>query len=349
VTDQYYMQRALDLAELGLGRVSPNPMVGCVLVCNNMIIGEGWHQEFGKPHAEVNAVNSVTNKPLLSESTFYITLEPCSFEGKTPACTDLLRQIKPKRVVVASLDPNPKVSGTGVEILREAGIMVEYGFLKDEAISLNKRFFVNMNYVRPYVILKWAETNDGYIAKKNFDSKWISNAKSRQVVHKWRTEEDAILVGYNTAKHDNPNLTARDWQGRNPRRVLIDPNLKIGPDNNILKGEEKVYVFNRQRTGKDANTTYVKLEEERPELNLLNYLYSEGIGSIIIEGGAATINGFIQAGLWDEVRKFTAPVDFNDGIKAPFLLLDGEIEQYFAEDRLSIIYNPKSKEIWQKN
>ncbi len=349
MTNEQFMLRAFDLAKNGMGYVSPNPMVGCVIVHNENIIGEGWHKKYGQEHAEVNAVNSVENKDLISRSTFYISLEPCSYHGKTPACTDLLLQYKPSKVVIASRDPNPKVSGSGIKILEENGIEVVYGSLEEEAMFLNKRFFISVASKRPYIILKWAQTADGFIARNNFDSKWISNEFSRQLVHKWRTEEDAILVGSNTVKHDNPRLTSRNWQGDNPVRVILDSGLKLGQSCKVFEGEEKVYVFNSTENNIVKNQIRVKVSKENFLTEMLSELHRQNIGSIIIEGGAKTLGSFIDAGYWDEARIFTSESTYGDGIAAPVLNFDCYEEQNIMGDRLSIIYNPKSEILWQKN
>ena len=347
--DEHYMQRAIDLAIKGLGGVSPNPLVGCVIVHDDKIIGEGWHKNFGEPHAEVNAVESVSNKQLISDSTIYITLEPCSFHGKTPACTDLIVKYKPKVVVIASKDPNPKVSGNGIKILEQAGIEVRRAILEKEAIAINKRFFVNMNLKRPYVVLKWAQTNDGYIARKNYDSKWISNEYSRKLVHKWRTEEDAILVGRNTVKYDNPELTARSWEGRNPRRIIIDPELKLDDSYKLFTDEDLVYIINIIKSHSEGKRVLLKVSEENMLADMLSLMVTQDIGSVLVEGGAQTLNSFISEGLWDEARIFTSNNNFEKGIEAPvFEFADAE-EQNIMGDRLSIIYNPKTQPLWQKN
>lgn len=343
-----YMQRALEIAKLGIGGASPNPLVGCVIVFENDIIGEGWHKKFGEEHAEVNAVNSVTDKGLLPESTFYISLEPCSFHGKTPACTDLILKYRPRKVVIASKDPNPKVSGNGIKILEEGGIEVVFGVLEEEAVALNKRFFVSINKLRPYIILKWAQTMDEFIARPNFDSKWISNEQSRQLVHKWRTEEDAVLVGYNTVLYDDPQLTARDWQGRNPARVVIDKKLALDHSLKIFSGGEKVYIINTQRDNREENIYLVKVSLENFLSEMFTFLWEENIGSIIIEGGSKTIDSCLQKGYWDEARIFTSESIFGDGIKAPKIVFEVDNEQNIKGDRLSTIYNPKSKKLWQK-
>lgn len=343
------MQRALDLAQKGLGFVSPNPMVGCVIVHDNKTVGEGWHKNYGGKHAEVNAIDSLENKEIITESTVYVTLEPCSFYGKTPACTDLLIKHNPQLVVVASKDPNPKVSGNGIKLLKQAGISVEFGILEKEAITLNKRFFVAMQENRPYVILKWAQTSDNFIARSDYSSKWISNEYSRQLVHKWRTEEDAILVGYNTVKYDNPELTARNWEGRNPVRVVIDPGLDLNQSFKIFGDSEEVYVFNSKVEKSDGNLHYKLISESNLAESLLENLYKNDIGSVIIEGGSKTINDFIDQGLWDEARVFSSQQAFGDGISAPNLHVKASEEIKIEEDNLKIIYNPESSTLWQKN
>lgn len=347
--DEHYMQRAIDLAIKGLGGVSPNPLVGCIIVNEDKIIGEGWHKFFGEAHAEVNAIASVSNKDLISDSTIYITLEPCSFHGKTPACTDLIVKYKPKAVVIASKDPNPKVSGNGVRILEQANIEVRSGILEEEAMVINKRFFVNMNLKRPYVVLKWAQTNDGFIARKNNDSKWISNEYSRQLVHKWRTEEDAILVGRSTVKYDNPELTARSWEGRNPRRIIIDPELKLDDSYKLFTDEDPVYIFNCIKDQSEGRRVLLKVSKENLLGDMLSLMDTNDIGSVLVEGGAHTLKSFINEGLWDEARIFTSNNNFEEGIGAPKLEFTDAEELNIMGDRLSIIYNPKTQSMWQKN
>ena len=349
MNDKIFMQRALELAANGFGGVSPNPMVGCVIVHEGRIIGEGWHREFGGPHAEVMAIEAVEDKTLIKEATVYVSLEPCSFHGKTPACTDLLIRHNPGKVVIGSLDPNPRVSGSGVENLQEAGIEVEHGILAQEAIELNKRFFIAMHTGRPYIILKWAQTADGFLARKNYDSKWISNELSRQLVHKWRSEEDGILTGYNTVVHDNPRLTVRDWQGRNPARIVLDPKKGLGTGYHVFDEVARTYWLNTKEEFKKDNIIAHRFPEDHKLIDGLNFLYEEKLGSIIVEGGAATLKQFIDQGLWDEARVFTAAKEFKEGIAAPELELEADSEQIIAGDRLSTIFNPETKKFWQKN
>ncbi len=343
------MQRALQLAKNGLGSVSPNPMVGCVIVHNNKIIGEGWHQQFGEDHAEVNAINSIVDNELLSEATVFVTLEPCSYVGKTPACSNLLVKSGVKKVVIATLDPNPKVSGNGIKTLKNAGIEVETGVLTNDSITLNKRFFINQLLNRPYIFLKWAQTKDGFIAHKNFDSKWISNEYSRQLVHQWRAEEDAILVGKNTAKYDNPSLTVRDWHGKDPTRVVLDRNLELSSKLNLFNGEVETLVYNLKENRKDKGVEFIKLEGHDFLSELLKDVYQRGIGSIIIEGGSQVLAQFIALGLWDEARVFSSNQLFGEGIKAPQLLEPSTKKEQIKEDELSYYYNPQTATYWQKN
>lgn len=312
------MQRALQLAQNGAGNVAPNPMVGCVIVHNDTIIGEGWHQQYGGPHAEVNAVNSVKNPDLLSQSTVYVTLEPCAHYGKTPPCANLLVEKKVAKVVVACTDPNPLVAGKGIAILKAAGIDVIENVLQQEALSLNKRFFTFLNKKRPYIILKWAETADGYIARENFDSKWISNEASRMLVHKWRAEESAILVGKNTALHDNPSLTVRDWAGKNPVRIVIDTDLVLPLHLNLFTDKAADTIcYNFHKNEKTEGVEFVKIEKENYLQHLLSDMYSRKLLSVLVEGGSKTLQQFISQNYFDEIQKFVSPVEFKNGIKAP--------------------------------
>ncbi len=314
--DNIFMKRALELAILGKGMVSPNPMVGCVIVHNNKIIGEGYHEKYGKAHAEVNAIQSVSNQDLLNQSTAYVTLEPCAHQGKTPPCADLLIEIGIKRVVIASKDPFEQVDGKGIEKLENAGIETVVGILENEAHEQNRRFLTFHQKKRPYIILKWAQTSDGFIARENFDSKWISNEKSRQLVHKWRAEEDAILVGKNTALYDNPSLTVRDWKGKNPIRILIDPGLEIKNDFNLFNEEAKTYILNTKKDEESATNQWIRLNDFSTT-TILDQLFQLNIQSIIIEGGSKTLNSFTQDNCWDEARVFTSTTSFEKGIEAP--------------------------------
>lgn len=320
--DIRYMKRALELAELGRGQVSPNPMVGCVIVHEDKILGEGYHQKYGQAHAEVDAINDVEDQSLLSACTAYVTLEPCAHQGKTPPCADLLIEKKLKRVVVACRDPFDQVDGKGIEKLKNAGIEVSLGVSQEEAEQLNRRFFTSIKSQRPYVILKWAQTTDGFVARENYDSKWISNPSSRQLVHKWRTEEDAILVGKNTAHHDNPTLTAREWSGRNPIRILLDSNLEIKNSSNLFNEDAPTLVLNSLKEEKKKNIQWIKTEMNNP-WSVLRKLHEQKIQSVIIEGGSQVLNSFINENCWDEARVFISINTFDKGIEAP--TMDGTI------------------------
>ena len=334
-----FMQRALELAKNGRGSVSPNPMVGCVIVHDGIIIGEGWHKAYNEPHAEVNAIKSVEDVSKLSESTCYVTLEPCVHFGKTPPCADLLIKEKIGKVVIGCIDPNPLVSGKGIEKLKAAGIEVEIGLLEEDCKKLNARFFTSIEKKRPYIILKWAQTKDGFIARENFDSKWISNPESRTLVHQWRAEEDAILVGTNTAKYDNPSLNVRDWDGQNPIRVVIDNDLKLDKSLHLFDQKQPTIVYNCQQDDESENLIIVKLKDENFIDSMVQDLFERKIQSIIIEGGAAVLNAFIGLELWDEARVFTSPQKFEKGIIAPRLDVSPLESIYVINDKLDTYYN----------
>lgn len=297
------MLRALQLGEIGRGSVSPNPMVGCVIVHNDKIIGEGWHRKYGDCHAEVNAVNSVKDNSLLSASTVYVTLEPCSHFGKTPPCADLLVKHQVKKVVICNFDPNPLVAGKGIEKLQKAGIEVIAGILEEKGRELNARFFTVIEKNRPYIILKWAETADGFIAGENFEQVKISNTLSHKLSHKWRSEEDAIMVGTNTALYDNPKLSVREWTGRNPIRIVIDRNnrLPAAPDGGA---STRGFILNSPNVNSIVS-----------EIAFLG----TAVGSVIVEGGTKLLQSFIDAQLFDEVRLFRSQKQLKKGILAPIL------------------------------
>lgn len=315
--DELYMQRALELAEFGRGKVSPNPMVGCVIVHQDKIIGEGYHQQYGKAHAEVNAVNAVANQDLLAESTVYVTLEPCAHFGKTPPCANLLVEKKVKKVIIAAFDSNPLVGGKGIQILKDAGIEVQTGLLEKEARLQNKRFFTQIEKKRPYVILKWAQTQDGFVAREDYSSKWITNTSSRQLVHKWRAEEDAIMVGKNTAKYDDPALNVRDWVGKNPLRIVIDSKLELPNSLKLFDEAVPTICFNTLKSEVKGTLEYVKLNPGFKIKDILDELNKRNIQSVIIEGGSYLLNKFLTSELWDEARVFTSSNKFGSGIAAP--------------------------------
>jgi len=332
--DELFMQRALELARLGIGQVSPNPRVGCVIVHDNKIIGEGWHQKFGEPHAEVNAINSVKDQSLLKESTVYVNLEPCSHFGKTPPCADLLVKHHVKTVVISNLDSNPLVQGQGIKKLKDVGIETLTGVLENEGRELNKRFFTFIEKQRPYIILKWAQTADGFIAQKNFESKWISNEFSRQLVHRWRAEEDAVLVGTRTASHDNPSLTVRAWTGRNPTRIVIDRFLRLNSHLQLFDKKEKTICYNVLKHEEHKNLLLVRINENNFLEELVHDLFKRNIQSVIVEGGAQTLQLFIEANLWDDAKVFTSTRTFGEGIDAPSLKGKLETQKNIDSHRL---------------
>jgi diaminohydroxyphosphoribosylaminopyrimidine deaminase/5-amino-6-(5-phosphoribosylamino)uracil reductase len=338
------MKRCIALAKNGLGTTYPNPMVGSVIVHEGKIIGEGWHKKAGEPHAEVNAVNSVKDKALLKKATIYVSLEPCSHFGKTPPCCDLIIKNKIPNVVIGTVDPNIKVAGNGIKKLIEAGIHVTIGILEDECNELNKRFFTFHQKKRPYIILKWAESQDGFIAPlEKIEKKpvWITNDFSRQLVHKWRTEEQAILVGTQTVVDDNPKLNARDWYGNNPIRIVLDQNNRIPKANAVFDNQVKtIFITKSKNTPNKENTTFEVIDfEENSIEQILNLTYKHQIQSVIIEGGLQTLQTFIDANLWDEARIFTGKTTFGKGICAPLLPKLKSEKHIIDTDELLIIRN----------
>ncbi len=317
------MQRALDLATLGRGYVSPNPMVGCVIVHKTTIIGEGWHRRYGDWHAEVNAVNDTIrngNEHLLSESTVYVTLEPCSHFGKTPPCADLLVEKKVKRVVICNDDPNPLVAGKGIQKLQEAGIEVTTDILAEEGRRLNVRFFTFFEEKRPYIILKWAKTADGFIADEHKNPLSISCLQSRILSHQWRSEEDAILVGTNTALHDNPQLNTRLWEGRNPVRVVLDRTLRLPDTLHLFDNSQKTLCYNAFSNEEKGQTTFVQINfDENFLTHLLHDLYQRKVQSLLVEGGTVILQTFLNEGILDEIRVFKSPKTIHQGTAAPLL------------------------------
>ncbi|MBU1821406.1 MAG: bifunctional diaminohydroxyphosphoribosylaminopyrimidine deaminase/5-amino-6-(5-phosphoribosylamino)uracil reductase RibD [Bacteroidetes bacterium] len=330
-TDEFYMQRAFQLAEYGRGNVSPNPMVGCVLVADGRIIGEGWHRQYGGPHAEVMAVRDAIAKSqeaLLPSATAYVTLEPCSHYGKTPPCASLLIEKRLQRVVIANDDPNPLVAGRGVAMLRAAGIEVEAGLLAGPGLELNSRFFTFFTKKRPYILLKWAETADGFIAREDGSPVQISNMYSRMRVHQWRAHEDGILVGRQTVLADNPQLNVRHWEGRNPVRIVLDRNLSLPDSLRIFDRSQPTIVYNYHKHTEPAPTlgryaeapevSFGRIVRDHDEVpQILADLHARKIQSVLVEGGARVLEAFISQGLWDEIRRCQGPMRLGAGVKAP--------------------------------
>lgn len=349
-----YMQRCIDLAKQGLGNTAPNPMVGSVIVYNGKIIGEGYHRRFGEPHAEVNAINSVQDKSLLKKSTIYVNLEPCSHFGKTPPCANLIADIGIPNIIIGSIDTASHVSGKGIEILKGAGCKVTTGVLEKESRELNKRFFTFHEKQRPYIILKWAQTKDGFIdVERNENSPkvptWITNEHAKTLVHKWRSEEQSILIGTNTALADNPSLTTRNWIGKSPLRIVFDRELKLSKHLNIFNTEAETVLI------ADNSCKNIKVNRLRSNIGIkfVNYnndfyaqlfdiLTKKNIQSIIIEGGSKVLDSFIQNNLWDEVRIFHGDKVFGKGVKAPKVIKKEPISFVIGNCKLMLIKNKES-------
>jgi diaminohydroxyphosphoribosylaminopyrimidine deaminase/5-amino-6-(5-phosphoribosylamino)uracil reductase len=322
-TAERYMNRCIELARLGAGSAAPNPMVGSLIVYKGKIIGEGYHKKHGEPHAEANAINSVANKELLEDSTIYVTLEPCAHFGLTPPCADLIVENKIPRVVIGTIDPFAKVAGKGIEKLKIAGIEIKTGVLENECRLLNKRFFTFHEKKRPYIILKWAQTLDGFIDIDREENEfgeptWITGSLALRLVHKIRSEEDAILVGRKTAEKDNPSLTVRNWTGKNPVRLVIDNQLQLSKNLNLFDHSEKTIVFNSIKNESDSTISFLKTNPRKNSVQqILDRLYDLKIQSVIIEGGKRLIESFIKEGVWDETQMYIGNKFFNKGIKAP--------------------------------
>ncbi|MBB6372269.1 bifunctional diaminohydroxyphosphoribosylaminopyrimidine deaminase/5-amino-6-(5-phosphoribosylamino)uracil reductase RibD [Chryseobacterium shigense] len=317
--DELYIKRCIELAQKALGKTYPNPLVGSVIVHNGKIIGEGYHHKAGENHAEINAINSVENKDLIPESTIYVSLEPCAHYGKTPPCALKIKELGFKKVVIGAMDSHDKVNGKGKKIIQEAGIEAVSGILEKECIELNKRFFTYHEKKRPYIILKWAQSGDGFL-DKDYKPAAISNTLANQFVHQLRADEHAILVGTQTALNDNPSLTVRNTEGINPVRILIDFDLKVTENFNIYNDEAPTLIINGKKEGIEKNIKFIKAEKENFLHNLMDILYKEQIQSVIIEGGSYTLLQFINAGLWDEaivIRNET--LILRNGTKAPSL------------------------------
>ncbi len=339
------MRRCIQIASNALGSAMPNPMVGCVIVHNQCIIGEGYTSAYGGNHAEVNAINSVKDKLLLNKATLYVTLEPCSHFGKTPPCSDLIIKHKIPNVVISTIDTHSKVAGKGIKKLKDAGCQVTVGVLENESQKHHRRFFTFHNKNRPYIILKWAQTSDGFIAPEKALERapvWITNSYSRQLVHKWRAEEQAILVGNKTVIEDNPKLTIRDWSGTDPVRILIDLSNKTPEDSSILDKTIKTIVItsaNHKKQSSDILLYETISSGNNVVHEICNILHKHEIQSVIIEGGSYTIQSFIDANLWDEARVFHGTNTFKKGVKAPILEVKPISEEKIMTDTLKIYQN----------
>jgi len=322
-TEEKFMVRAIELAKLGMGQVAPNPMVGCVIVHEGLIIGEGYHRKYGESHAEVIAIQSVKNQDLLCKSTMYVTLEPCSHFGKTPPCANLVVRMKIPKVVAGSMDPNEKVAGRGLECLRNAGCEVETGLLEEECNRMNRRFLTVHQKGRPYIILKWAQTEDGFIdilrdEEEYGQPTWITNDLSRIAVHKMRSDEAAILVGTKTALKDNPSLTVREWSGKHPIRMVLDRAGILPEGSALLDQSTETLVFTEKVMASKPNLEYIRIHFNKDMLKEINtILIGRGVQSLLVEGGKSLLESYLREGIWDEARIYIGNKRFGSGIKAP--------------------------------
>lgn len=336
--DEIYMQRCLELASLGLGKTYPNPIVGSVIVHEDKIIGEGWHQKAGDPHAEVNAVNSVKDSSLLCSATLYVSLEPCAHTGKTPACVNLILKHRIPRVIIGCEDPFIMVSGRSIKKLRDAGVEVISGILESKCKESHKRFYCFHTKQRPYIILKWAESADGFIAptdQAKGKPLWLTSQDAKILVHKWRTEEASILVGRQTAEMDNPFLTSRKWKGNQPLRLVIDPELKLSKDLHIFDDQSETWVFTRKLKENNLTNKFIQIPFEYPLQEMMGIMHKKNISSILIEGGRETLQNFIKQNLWDEARIFYSLKKLGSGVSAPKIVGTLLSEEYISSDKLT--------------
>ena len=336
-SDAYFMSRCLELAKKGLGNTYPNPLVGCVIVHKNIIISEGWHKKSGEKHAESEAIGMLIDKNILKKSVLYVNLEPCSHYGKTSPCVDLIIKMKIPRVVIGSEDPNNKVNGEGIKKLREANCNVKVGVLKKKCLELNKRFFTFHKKKRPYIILKWAESKDGFIAPKVKSPFWLTNSYSKQIVHKLRSEEDSILIGVQTAIDDNPKLTTRLWSGKNPKRIIIDPNNRMLKNSNIENTPAETYILKKKNGSNISENNCLNFID--PINEILSFLHKKKIQSVLIEGGAKTISFFIVQKIWDEALVFKTNNQIKKGIRAPKIKIKESNKTRIEEDTLLRVLN----------
>ncbi len=343
--DLTFMLRCIDLALMAEGQTAPNPMVGAVVVHNGVIIGEGYHLKAGEPHAEVHAINSVRDRSLLSSSTLYVSLEPCSHHGRTPPCTDLIISSGIRRVVTGTADTSPKAAGKGIARLREAGIEVLTGVAENECRCVNRRFFSWHEKKRPYVILKWARSADGFIdlARQPGEAaeiNWITGMTERILVHRWRAAEDAILVGGGTVRADNPSLDVRLWEGKNPLRIIVSRSGLMDPGSKVFDQSAATTLFTCNDKLTIPGVRIIKLtDNEHFIMETLTVLHGMGVQSLLVEGGAFIISRFVESGLWDEARRFTGPVRFGDGVHEPFTEFIPEKSIHFEKSILDFMYH----------
>ena len=344
ISDEYFMRCCLDLAENGLGKTYPNPIVGALIVHKNKIIGKGWHEKAGENHAEINAILDVRDKSLLSKSTMYINLEPCSHHGKTPPCVNTIKKFSIPKVVIGSIDPNPKVGGNGIKILQKSGCIVKYGVLKKETDFANTRFMTYHQKKRPYIILKWAKTADNFIApldekKKSRKVFWITNDNSQKIVHKWRSQEASLLVGVQTIINDNPRLTNRLSRGNNPLRLVFDPNNRTPSNSFIIKDREPTIFFNKEKEMDLINGKKYVIMKHFSLKNFFSFCYLNEIQSVIVEGGKKTLEKFIDLGYWDEARVFSSAKNLKKGIASPNIYKSKSYSKNIDGDILDFYFN----------
>jgi diaminohydroxyphosphoribosylaminopyrimidine deaminase/5-amino-6-(5-phosphoribosylamino)uracil reductase len=341
MSPEFFMRRAIDLALLGRGRVSPNPMVGCVIEHHGKIIGEGWHKKAGTAHAEVNAFNSVVDESVLPESNVYITLEPCSHFGKTPPCSDLIVSKNVNKVFVGCVDPNPIVARQGISKILKSDIQVVTGVLEKDCQNINARFNTYHLANRPFVVLKWAQSADFYIDPRKTENGegqvQVSNTESKVLTHKFRSEEDAILIGTRTASVDNPSLTNRMWAGKSPLRIVIDKNLKLDQGLNIFTDNHPTLIITTKKKENTKNITYLKLDFNNLLDEFTDYLKSTDIQSLFIEGGAKTLQAFIDKNLWDEARIYTSNQKFIGGTLSPSIKWSSRQDYTLGKNSFSVL------------
>ena len=342
VNDRKYMERAIELASMATGNTRPNPLVGAVIVHENKIISEGYHTRAGNPHAEVMAINALKDRSLLKDATMYVNLEPCSHYGRTPPCAKRIIEEKIPRVIIGSIDPSPSVGGKGINMLIDAGVEVKTGILEEESRELNKRFFTYHEKGRPYIILKWARSADGYIDRLRTSNQkgpnWITGVEERILVHKWRSEEDAILIGDKTACNDDPALDVRLWNGINPRRFVLSDSSILPLGLKIFRGKPSTVIFSPNPPEERGEAEYISVSSRKKALGeAMSFMHKEEIQSVIVEGGYEVLSQFIDAGLWDEARIFTGKVVFRKGLKAPDIKGKVTLQMSFRESTLKCL------------
>ncbi|MDG1036987.1 MAG: bifunctional diaminohydroxyphosphoribosylaminopyrimidine deaminase/5-amino-6-(5-phosphoribosylamino)uracil reductase RibD [Crocinitomicaceae bacterium] len=335
ITDEQFMRRCIQLALMGKGNVAPNPLVGALIVLENKVIAEGYHQKYGEAHAEVNAIDAIEDKAVLSKSTLYVSLEPCAHFGKTPPCADLIVEHSFKRVVIGCYDTFDQVAGKGVARLKNAGIDVSVGVLENECRELNKHFFTFHEKSRPFVFLKWAQTAQGFMDdgdnnKSTQKITWISAPEVRSLTHQWRAEHTAILVGKNTIQNDNPKLTVREVDGKNPIRIILDTKASLNGQLKCSDEEGTTIILNTEKSEKNGPIDYIKIKDMQPK-TILHELFKRNIQSVLIEGGAATLDTFIKSNLWDEACVITGQIEFESGTRAPKLAGDYTTQKHFGD------------------